>query len=202
MGQMQKTTTHQQKGLSMEEEDRLNNFESTIVQYVMKGTKSRRKKVGVFFAGVLKDDPTRVAVGFSLCHSQKDAFDKAEKKCGCHIPKKGLGLRMAKSNALRWLNKTFVYTSESSDPPPFDAFVKVPASFMHSKSSKYKPAYFQFIERVKSYYINPEKFPDRVKTLPAWVMANWETQIKECGTEETTNENEPIKLEDFKVEKS
>jgi len=168
--------------------DRLDRFELQIIQYVTRGAKSRRRKVGVLFAGVLKDDPKRVAVGFSLCNDGKDKYDKAPKRCGCFIDKDGLGIRMAKSNALRWVDKTFVYSSDTSDPPPFDAFVKVPASLLHSKSKKKKPIFLQFVDRVKNYYVNPEKHPELVRTLPVWVTCDWEKMIQECGCcEEPTN---------------
>jgi hypothetical protein len=166
--------------------DRLDNFDYQIIQYVTKGAKSRRRKVGVLFAGVLKDDPKRVAVGFSLCNDGKDKYDKAPKKCGCFIDKDGLGIRMAKGNALRWVDKTFVYSSDSSDPPPFDAFVKVPASLLHTKSKKKKPIFLQFVERVKSFYVNPEfaakeEKPELIRTLPPWITCDWEKMIQECG---------------------
>jgi hypothetical protein len=141
-------------------------FTSSIVQYIRKGKKKRRN-IGVLFAGVLKKEPENVVVGFSLCKEKFDKYnmapltDKKPQKM-IHVP--GLGLKMAQANAIRWKEKSFVFTSMSPDQPPFHAFVKVPKSILD--------LYKVFVGRVQRYY--------RDKKFPAWVEAKWEDKIKDC----------------------
>lgn len=114
----------------------------------------QRKKVGVFFAGVLKNQPNKVIVGFSLCNPLDD-FDRANNYDGKKI--KHLGLKKAVSFAIKNKDKKIAVEYNHPFIPNFDPddVVVIPYSLFKKNSNIHT-----FINRIRKRY--------KDKELPVW----------------------------------
>jgi len=109
-----------------------------LVEYI----KIKGKRRGVLLAGV-DDEKKRVLIGFSLCHSNKDAFDIVE-----GVKRPGFGVRVAHSRSIKWAEfQDFIISTESTDKFPPDCrtgLVVIPQSIA--------PRVAKFASRARKYY--------------------------------------------------
>lgn len=111
-------------------------LDKQITQKIMKEKKSKsgkttfsRKQVGVLIAGISPSDPSKVIIGYSLCH-KKDWYNHFR---GVHVP--DYDKKLAVTRALSWMEDEKV-------------FVEVPDSLEKKMQA--------FISRCQKYYKDKE----------------------------------------------
>jgi hypothetical protein len=146
----------------------LEDFQSPMIEYIWQPIKSRTtktgervklsepikkgKKIAVLFAGVHKDNPDVVGVGFAMCHSQMDC-DGILRSGGLKMKDPEAGKKIAAGRALKWQKKSGCFSKKSFMQTGKPDEVAVPSSIAKDL--------VQFTERVVRYY--------KDKKLPMWV---------------------------------
>lgn len=130
-------------------------FESSIIEYV-RGSKNEPR--GVLFAGVHPENSQMVVVGFSLCHKQKDRFDKIKSKSGGVSTVEGLGKNIAARRAVKWAGSHAVTLTPRSDTDAHYGVVHVPPSIGVDLSL--------FLDRTQRYF--------KDKEMPMWANGVYE----------------------------
>lgn len=156
--------------------ENLENFDkkSMIIEYLWKPTKYRvtrrgfvvtlekpikkGQKIAVLFAGVHKDSPNKVCVGYSMCHSNLDNFNIVRVGTAPEIgyivvEDPDFGKKIAAGRAVKW--------SDKSDPVEQTIKCDQPQTAAPIPASIYKEMK-RFAGRVVSYY--------KDKQLPEWVV--------------------------------
>lgn len=146
----------------------LENFEHPMVEYVWEPVKTRTtktgvqvkldkpikrgKKIAVLFAGVHKDNPQKVGVGFAMCHSRLDC-DGIFRSGNLMAKDPHGGKKIAAGRALKWMDKPKPVKNMIKQIETNPMEVLIPASIYDHLE--------QFSERVVRYY--------KDKDIPEWV---------------------------------
>lgn len=118
-----------------------NNQDTKVIkEYIRKTDKNGRcSKVGIMVATVNPNDPSQAIVGFSMCHTPLDKFDKE------------FGMSIAEKRAQKYAEE-FTILPHKSEKSEYNPGVVVPY--------KIRPSLRKFVQRCNVYF--------KDKSLPVW----------------------------------